>query len=372
MRSARQLTGGIGLFRKKGAEGKREAAPPKSRNSWLFGGFVALSMLFAFSNIAYRAVSNIKEVTGTKRFLSTAMPQPGKPKAASQRAQPQTPPATWSSQPAAQLLYSKRLMTLPPAEGFALPPKVLSTLSFETFLFLIAITMLAIGNGELTRPDWDLEWLAVLPVPLTTLLWSRVIGRAVTTQMSLFALLPLIAIVALEAGYGGAALFVGAAAALPLFLIVATIQTVCDTGLRLRLPPAQLRNLQAGLAVLSVVTLFFAMSPGMPSNTNYVVQLGPGDAYLAFLASAGARDPNGRLCEPAMCCAIAGDFVLRGRALRCSRHCPFEAAASNGDRDIRGSRERQAQSPPQGRSGGGLFRPKVPHSHPGQGAHASR
>ncbi|MGA7323591.1 MAG: hypothetical protein WBX25_03700 [Rhodomicrobium sp.] len=270
VRSARQLTGGIGLFRKKGAEGKREAAPPKSRNSWLFGGFVALSMLFAFSNIAYRAVSNIKEVTGTKRFLSTAMPQPGEPKAASQRAQPQTPPATWSSQPAAQLLYSKRLMTLPPAEGFALPPKVLSTLSFETFLFLIAITMLAIGNGELTRPDWDLEWLAVLPVPLTTLLWARVLGRAVTTQMSLFALLPLIAIVALEAGYGGATLFVGAAAALPLFLIVATIQTVCDTGLRLRLSPAQLRNLQAGFAVLSVVTLFFAMSPGMPSNTNAV------------------------------------------------------------------------------------------------------
>jgi ABC-2 type transport system permease protein len=271
VRFARQLTGGLRLFGKRDAGAKRDATPGKSRNSWLFGAFIALSMAYVFTNIAYHAVSNIGEALGSVRLLSTAMPK------AAPSAKAGAKPATAQRGPAvaSQRTYSTRPLPLPPAEGFALPAKVLKALALEALLFFIAIILMPIANGELTRADWDLEWLATMPVPLTTLLSARIFARSVTNQIGIFALVPFLAIVAWFSGYREAVLLAGLAASIPLFVIAATVQTICDTGLRLRFGPARMRNLQAGISILAIIVLFCAISAGTPAKTGYILQWGP-------------------------------------------------------------------------------------------------
>jgi membrane protease YdiL (CAAX protease family) len=140
-----------------------------------------------------------------------------------------------------------------------------------TLLFLFASTLLAICNGDLTRPDWDLEWLATLPLPLGTLLSARIAARSVVSPAGLSALWPFLLVVAWAAGYGVLSPVIGCIAVLPLMVMAATVQTVCDTGLRLRLGPSRLRNFQAALSLIAVVALYLAISPGMPAKTGLVL-----------------------------------------------------------------------------------------------------
>jgi ABC-2 type transport system permease protein len=268
LRSARQLTGGLRLFQKKMSNAKRAATPGKTKNSWLIGGFVALSMTIAFSNIARQAVLNIEETAGTIFVPNTAKAKPA-PAAKTPVANPQSPNAGVR-------------VRLAPAPGFTLAPNVLKGLALEALFLLIAITLLAIGNGELTRPDWDLEWLTTLPVPLSTLLSARILARSIVNPLGLVALLPFVAIVAWETGFRGESLLIALAVAAPLFLIAGTVQTLCDTGLRLNLGPSQLRNFQAVISIISVIALFFAMSPGMPAKASYVLDWASGMPAWTF------------------------------------------------------------------------------------------
>ncbi len=256
IRYGRQMTAGFRFLRKKPAPGKREATPGKARRGWLVGSLVALSVGFAFVNIASHIVSNVREQMGSA-YVSV--------------------PVALQNGPAAGRFAVRRLpskivrVALPPAPGFALAPNVLKAVTLVALLFLVASTLLAIGNGELTRPDWDLEWLATLPLPLGTLLSARIAARTVLSPMGLSALWPFLAVVAWEAGYRSMAPVIGLAATLPLMLIASAVQTVCDTGLRLRLGPSQLRNLQAAFSLLAVAALYLAISPGLAAKGGIVL-----------------------------------------------------------------------------------------------------
>src|ERR1700730_15092183 len=65
VRYARQLAGGFRLFRKNEANPKRAATAGKSKQNWLIGSLVALSLVFTFTNLAHQSVSNIKERAGS-------------------------------------------------------------------------------------------------------------------------------------------------------------------------------------------------------------------------------------------------------------------------------------------------------------------
>jgi membrane protease YdiL (CAAX protease family) len=139
----------------------------------------------------------------------------------------------------------------------------------------MAAMLMAVANGELVKPDWDMEWQATLPVSLSTLLLSRILARSLTNQFGLITLAPLLTIIAWESGFGALAPVFGIGAALPLLVIAATIQTVCDTGLRLNTGPAQLRNLQAAISIVAVITFFLAFSAGMPATGGFLAAWGP-------------------------------------------------------------------------------------------------
>src|SRR5262249_15631909 len=74
------------------------------------------------------------------------------------------------------------LRPISPAPGSVLAPGVLQGTAFEVTLIVIAALFMAPASREITRPQWDLEWLVTLPLPLSTLLFSRVVERTATNS----------------------------------------------------------------------------------------------------------------------------------------------------------------------------------------------
>jgi hypothetical protein len=154
------------------------------------------------------------------------------------------------------------------------------------FLLLVLWTsslLLTIASGELAKPDWDLEWLITLPMRSDTLLWARILERSVVNPSGALALLPVCTLIAWYSGFRWSAPVVGLLSAWPLLLLAALVRTLLDTGLRLTLRPGQLRNLHAVISVLSIVTMYFAISMGMKGKADFMVGLAASmPAWLAY------------------------------------------------------------------------------------------
>jgi len=135
-----------------------------------------------------------------------------------------------------------------------------------SLLFGIAF-LLPLGSKELAQPDWDLEWLVTLPMERRTLLLARIAERTLANPSGILALWPMCMAVAWHSGYRWSTPLLAAACTLPLLACAATLRTVADTGLRLRLAPSQLRNLQAIASVASMPLMYLAMSLAMPAAT---------------------------------------------------------------------------------------------------------
>jgi hypothetical protein len=158
------------------------------------------------------------------------------------------------------------LQRIPAAPGSALAPGVLHGAAVLATLLLLGAFFIVLANREIAQPEWDLEWLATLPLPLATLLLSRVVERALTNWAGLIALAPFLSVVAWQCGYRWGALLIGAALTFALLFVVAVFQTLVDTGLRLSLSPPKLRNLQAIVSLVVGLPMLLALSTAMPQN----------------------------------------------------------------------------------------------------------
>jgi ABC-2 type transport system permease protein len=144
-------------------------------------------------------------------------------------------------------------------------------IAFLVLVFWTSSWLLTVASGELAKPDWDLEWLITLPIRSDTMLWARILERSVVNPSGAIALLSACVVIAWFSGYRWMAPIVGALAAWPLLLLAAVARTLLDTGLRLTLRPAQLRNLHAVLSVLSVVAMYLAISMGLPGKADFMI-----------------------------------------------------------------------------------------------------
>jgi membrane protease YdiL (CAAX protease family) len=149
---------------------------------------------------------------------------------------------------------------LPPAEGSVLPQGMLRGAALQVTLLFLAALLMTLASREITRPEWDLEWLVTLPLPLSTLLASRLLERVMTNAASLFMLTPFLMVLAFECGHLWSAPFIALGLTIALAFVVATLQSFVDTGLRLSMSPPKLRNLHALISVTSVIPLLLAMS----------------------------------------------------------------------------------------------------------------
>jgi membrane protease YdiL (CAAX protease family) len=159
------------------------------------------------------------------------------------------------------------LRRVPPAPGSVLAPGVLQGATLEATLFLVLALLAAVAGRELTRPEWDLEWLITLPLPLPTLMTTMLIQRVMTNFLGFQLFATFLSVLAWRCGYRWTAPLLGIGFTLALLLLVAIVQLLIDTGLRLSLSPPKLRNLHAVITVTSLPLVFMAMLMAFSANS---------------------------------------------------------------------------------------------------------
>ncbi|HEU5135942.1 MAG TPA: type II CAAX endopeptidase family protein [Steroidobacteraceae bacterium] len=166
---------------------------------------------------------------------------------------------------------------LDPPDTFWVTVEFSKALSIGVAYLLVVLwtasLLVTVASGELAKPEWDLEWLITLPVRSDTLLWARIAERSVVNPTGVLALLPACTAIAWFSGFRWSAPLVGTLAAWPLLLLAALVRTLIDTGLRLRLRAAQLRNLHAVFSVLSIILMYLAFSIGMKGKAEFMLGL---------------------------------------------------------------------------------------------------
>jgi membrane protease YdiL (CAAX protease family) len=230
----------------KAANSKSRAASHGKRNSrWLLATLVGLGMLSSFTHVARTSVLN----------LHCKIDLPGACAALAK-----THSVERMTETAAAHLHAAHVS-----------PALAAALTLVMLLMWLVGFLMPLGSRELAQQDWDLEWLVTLPVRRGTLLWARVLERSVANPVGLLALGPLCMVLAWYGNRGWASLLLGAAVALPLLMLAATMRTLADTGLRLSLPASQLRNLQALASILSMPLMYVGISYSMWSNNSFTL-----------------------------------------------------------------------------------------------------
>jgi membrane protease YdiL (CAAX protease family) len=237
-RQVNQMMSGFGRYRVKSSSAKQSASPTR----WIVSALVAIAMLGTFGNLAYQSVVNLENALGTEQVRA-----PPRGNSAPQR-------------------LPQSVRRIAPAPGSMLAPGVQRGAAFAVSLMLVALLLTTLASREIARPEWDFEWLVTLPVPLSTLLASRLVERVCTNSTAFAMLLPFLTVLAWTCGYRLMSPVLALALTIILLLLVATVQTVIDTGLRLSLSPPRLRNLHAMITIVSWPAIFLAFSMAMPNN----------------------------------------------------------------------------------------------------------
>jgi membrane protease YdiL (CAAX protease family) len=215
----------------------RPATPGKRGGRWLPGALLLLPMLFSFGSIARHSVLN----------MHCLLDQVA------------------ACQARGSLHTDNSLLEPVIAQLMATPfsAALVGGLTLQLALLWLVSVLLPLGMGELSKPDWDLEWLVTLPVEKSTLLWARVLERTLVNPTGLLALWPGTTMIAWYAGQGWLSPIAGLFASLVLLALAAMLRTLVDTGLRLSLNPSQLGNLQAVISLAGLLPMYMGMSFGM-------------------------------------------------------------------------------------------------------------
>lgn len=227
---------GRGLSFKKNSK-SRPATPGKRGGRWLLGALLLLPMLFSFGSIARHSVLNMHCLLDQVAACQ----------------------ARGSLHTDSGLLdpVITQLMATP------FSATLIGGLTLQLGLLWLVSVLLPLGMGELSKPDWDLEWLVTLPVRKSTLLWARVLERTLVNPAGLLALWPSTTVIAWYSGQGWFSPLSGLLASLVLLALAAMLRTLVDTGLRLSLTPSRLGNLQAVISLAGLLPMYMGMSFGM-------------------------------------------------------------------------------------------------------------
>jgi len=284
LRLRRQLNQMESIWRFRTGSSGRTGTGRASSGLMILGGLVALSMLGSFTSLAYQSIANMQAELGSVVVPGDA------PAGGDTERSGDAPGAPPSLQPIAA------------EPGGVIPRGVAQGATLAVMLLLAAALLIAVGNREITRPEWDLEWLVTLPLPLSTLVLSKLVERVITNHTAFLILAPFLSVLAWTCGYRWMAPVLGLAFTLVLLVLVGTAQILIDTGLRLALPPPQLRNLQAAMSIVSMFPLLLVMSMALPARS-FVF------AWAGALPDAAAWFPTG-LAVRALAAADARSLAL--------------------------------------------------------------
>ncbi|SHG52335.1 CPBP family intramembrane glutamic endopeptidase [Massilia sp. CF038] len=225
----------------------RQATPAKQRVGWLLTGLIVMAMLISLGFMARSSAVNAQCLLVPHSQCQVL----GKDK---------------------RERYHADEVALQELQQGPFDPAVARALTMQISLLMLLSILLPLSTRELAQADWDLEWLVTLPVKRSTLLWGRILERTVANPTGWLFMLAPITMVAWLSGYRWAALPIAVVSALLLLPLAAMLRTLIDTGLRMWLPPSQLRNLQAMCTLASMPLMYMAiglssMHAGSPVHT---------------------------------------------------------------------------------------------------------
>lgn len=255
LRARQQVNHVLSVYRYRFGAGKRAGTGRKARGGWLIGGLVGVSMLIGVGNVAYQSIDNMERTARQaeiREAVRSVAPTPRPPGAAVGRQ------AVQPARPAPRIA---------PAPGSVWTPGVLRGATFLASMAILAALFITLASREILRPEWELEWLITLPLPLSTLIWCRIAERDFTNGGVMIVLVPIFTIMAWRCGHLWSAPLYGIGMTAPLLVLIATVHTLFDTGLRLALAPSRLRNLHAAISIVGPLPLLVATAMGLPGNT---------------------------------------------------------------------------------------------------------
>ncbi|HEU4775885.1 MAG TPA: CPBP family intramembrane glutamic endopeptidase [Telluria sp.] len=213
----------------------RQATPGKRRVGWLLAALVGLAMLASVVNLSRSSILNAQCYLAPASLCIDAN----------------------ESRRGPRIDHEIAARELGQRPHFA--PAVASALTMQLSLLFVLSILLPLSTREMAQADWDLEWLVTLPARRSTLLWGRIAERTLVNPTGWLFLTPSLAMIAWFSGFRWSAPLIGVAGALALLPLAAMVRTVADTGLRMWLPPSQLRNLQALATMLSMPLMYLAI-----------------------------------------------------------------------------------------------------------------
>ena len=339
LRLRQQMNRIVSVYRHRWGAKKRTGTARKSRAGWLIGLWVGLSMVIAIAQISYNSVVNMERETRiaeARAFLQRA-PAARNPDGMTRRAprapapdnpgrvigrRAGAPVASGGSARASGVIRYPGL-----APGFAWPAGVIRGATFLASMAILAALFLTLASREIVRAEWELEWLVTLPLSSATLIACRITERALTNFGAMIAMAPILAVMAWRCGHTWTAPLYAIGLTLPLLFFVATVHTLVDTGLRLRLAPSRLRNLHAVVSIVSPLPLLLVISMSLPSNVLVIGWAGatpdwvswlPGGLAVRALAATdgGAAARWFAMMAAELVVLIAAGFVLLQRQMR--------------------------------------------------------
>jgi ABC-2 type transport system permease protein len=307
LRVRQQVNHVLSVQRFRFGTGKRAGTGRKPRGGFLIGSLVGVLMLFGFGNIAYQSIDNMEHTARQAEIRAATRSAAPTPRQSVQPARP--------------------VPRIAPAPGSVWTPGVLRGGTFLASMMILAALFVTLASREILRPEWELEWLITLPLPLSTMIWCRIAERAFTNSGAMVLLAPAFTIMAWRCGYHWSAPLWGIGLTVPLLVLIATVHTLFDTGLRLALAPSRLRNLHAAISLVSGLPLLVVVAMGLPGNTlvsgwadytpDWAAWLPGGLAVRALAAvdaAAGTQWLALMLAEVAAASAIG--FLLLGHLMR--------------------------------------------------------
>ncbi len=131
-------------------------------------------------------------------------------------------------------------------------------------LFLnVVFTGLGPANNDLGKVEWSFEWLFTFPLPTRGLFTARLLDYTLTNFYGWILFTCFLSAMYVRLGWGWWTALLAPLSALFLNLIAAAFRISLETWLRLRLPPTQVKNLQALFSILALVSLFFVFAVGI-------------------------------------------------------------------------------------------------------------
>jgi len=158
------------------------------------------------------------------------------------------------------------------ARNFACGPAD-SFIAIEIMLILLVITAESISfkNRDLSRMDWDVEWLLALPLSTPALLSMKIAEQTIVNIFGWATLFPFLIACCWNVGLRWSAVPAAIAITVPLLLAVGIARVGLETSARKFVPRLVLRNFQAAATLVSLLGMFAMMMPALAASPGHFV-----------------------------------------------------------------------------------------------------